>query len=302
MQGRNVILVAVAVVLGLLAVVIANAWFTGVEKQQAKVAQQQQMARIVVATQDIPFGQPLTVQNLSLANWPRDSVPQGAFTSIDDARKDGRVALRPIVVGEPVLLSKVSGRATLSANVPVGMVAYSIPIGDVSGVAGFVRPGDMVDVLLTRQIPGDGASGSDKMTDVVLSAVPVLAIDTVADDTKTEPAVGKTATLQVDRLGAQKLALSTQLGTLTLALRNATDQGVAQASTVIPPQLTTRNLYIRSRGTGAAPAASLAASIPAAMPGSMFAAAAAFKPKPSGPTMTVVRGSTSSEYEVQRGH
>lgn len=301
MQGRNVILVAVAIVLGLFAVIVANAWFSGVEQKQAQVAQQQEMARIVVATQDIPFGQPLSVQNLSLAAWPKGSVPQGAFTSLEEAMKDGRVALRPIVVGEPVLLSKVSGRATLSANVPVGMLAYSIPISDVAGVSGFVRPGDMVDVLLTRQIPGDGASGSDKMTDVVLSAVPVLAIDTVADDTKTEPAVGKTATLQVDRLGAQKLALSTQLGTLTLALRNATDQGAAPARTVVPTQLTTRNLFIRSRGTGTAPSV-VAASVPAAMPGSMFAAAAAFKPKPSGPTMTIVRGSTSSEYEVQRGH
>jgi len=297
MQGRNWILVGIAVILGLAAVLVANAWFSGVEQRQAQVAEQQQMARIVVANQPIAFGNALSVQNVKLVNWPQTSVPVGAFNSIDEALKGGSVALRPIVVGEPVLASKLSGRATLSANLPVGFVAYAIPISEVAGVAGFVRPGDIVDVLLTRQIPGDNAGAQDKMNDVVLTAIPVLAIDTVADDTQTEAKPGKTATLQVDRLGAQKLALSSQLGSLSLALRNAADQTLATNQTVLPPQLSGRNIAIRKPGNAAPPMAPLSFVGLGAAPVGPVAA-----PRPMGPTMTVVRGSQSSEYEVPRGH
>src|SRR5690606_23696349 len=153
-----------------------------------------------------------------------------------------------IVVGEPVLASKVSGtggRAVLSANLPTGKVAFTIPINAVSGVGGFVRPGDIVDVLLTRPIPGDGNSGNDKLTDVILKAIPVLGIDLVADERNTQPVEGSTATLEVDTLGAQKLALSIQLGSLSLALRNVADQADGPNATVVPRNLTVSNYYLR---------------------------------------------------------
>jgi pilus assembly protein CpaB len=301
MPGRNVILIGVAVIIGLIAVFLANTYFSGVETRQAQVAKEQKLARIVVASQDLAFGTPLSTQNLRLVNYPANAVPVGAFTSLEAATQNGRVALRPIVVNEPVLASKVSGangRATLSANLPVGKLAYAIPVNDVSSVGGFVRPGDVVDVLLTRQIPGDGASGNDKMTDVVMEAIPVLGIDQVSDENATKPAPGRTATLQVDTIGAQKLALASQLGTLSLALRNVADPTVGPAGTVIPRHLSATNYYLGGRRTGA----------PAARP--MLAAAniiqrplmPAGPPRPKGPSMTVVRGSVSSDYEVLRGH
>ncbi|MFA7588017.1 MAG: Flp pilus assembly protein CpaB [Novosphingobium sp.] len=308
MQGRNWILAGAAVFVGLLAVFIANTWFSSVEKRQEDVVQQQKLSRIVVAMQDMAFGTPLSGQNLKLAAWPAASVPAGAFTSLDEAMKGGRVALRPIVAGEPVLASKVSGpdgRASISANLPAGKLAFAIPINDVSGVGGFVRPGDMVDVLLTRRIPGDGATDQDKMTDVVLEAVPVIGIDQVADEKKTDPAIGKTATLEVDTVGAQKLALARELGVLSLALRNVQDALTGRRPTVVPRQLSANPYYIPQRRTGgaatSAPAsrAALAAVMPG-LPGVLPAASAPARPK--GPTMTVVRGSDSSVYEVQRGH
>lgn len=299
MQGRNLILLAVALVIGLIAVFLANTYFSGVEEQQQRVAEQQKLARIVVAGQDISFGTPLNSQNLRVANFPANSVPVGAFTSLEAATKGGRVALRPIVVGEPVLASKVSGadgRAVLSANLPVGKLAFSIPVNAVSGVGGFVRPGDIVDVLLTRPIPGDGTGGNDKMTDVILEAVPVLGIDLVADEKNTTPSVAKTATLEVDTLGAQKLALSIQLGTLSLALRNVADQAGVPASTVIPRHLTVSNYYVRGSGGGSTPARAAAATIARPRLPAVVA-----PPKRIGPTMTVYRGSQPSEYEVKRG-
>ena len=297
MNTRNVIIAVVAVFLGLIAVYIGNIYFSGVEEQSTVTAEQQKLSRIVVASQDLSFGSTISPQNVRLVNWPANSVPKGAFTSIGDATKN-RVALRPIVVGEPILTSKVSGtdgRATLSANIPEGMLAFTVPINAESGVGGYVRPGDIVDVLLTRQIPGDGATNSDKMTDVVLQAVPVLGIDQISDDNQTEPAVGKTATLQVTTIEAQKLALATRVGSLDLALRNVVDQNPGGSRTVIPRDLSRSRYYIaerNSRGSSPARAASSA----------MLGAGAGVSRRHSGPTMTVVRGVTPTQYEVRRGY
>ncbi|GFM29432.1 Flp pilus assembly protein CpaB [Novosphingobium sp. PY1] len=296
MQGRNIILIGIAVVLGLIAVLLANSYFSGVEQRQAKIAREQNLSQIVVATKELPFGTVLNDQNVRLANWPSNSIPEGAFTSIADAAGKGNATLRSIVAGEPVLASKLSSRPTLSANLPAGQYAVAVPISAVAAAGGFIRPGDTVDVLLTRKIPGDGAAADDKMTDVVLSTVPVLAIDVDASEKSTEPkAESKTATLQVDTLGAQKLALAQQLGVLSLALRNATDQTVTAASTVLPNQLTARKLYIASRESRApsAPAAPISRSV-------MSPATSA--PRRSGPMMTIFRGSEPSQYEVQRGY
>ena len=300
MQGRNLILLIGALVLGLIAVFLANSYFSGVEQKQERIAEEQKLSRIVVASQDLNFGIPLTDQNLRLANWPANSVPAGAFTSVAAAMRGNRVALRPIVVGEPVLSSKVSGadgRATLSANLPVGKLAFAIPINDTSGVGGFIRPGDLVDVLLTRAIPGAGTSGNDKMTDVVLEAVPVLGIDQVADEKATKPATAKTATLEVDTFGAQKLALSIQLGVLSVALRNVADQVTGPRATVVPRHLTTSNYAVRAPASGPPPAR-LAGAVAGAMlrPTGLLAPA-----RPRGPMMTIVRGSQPTDYEVLHG-
>jgi pilus assembly protein CpaB len=297
MQARNWILLVLAGFIALLAVMFANSYFSSVEKRQQTIAEEQKLSRIVVASQDLAFGMPLGVQNLRLANWPAKSVPEGAFTSIAAATKDNRVALRPIVVGEPVLASKVSGtdgRATLSANLPFGKLAFAVSVNEVTGVGGFVRPGDRVDVLLTRIVPGAESGSSDRMTDVVLEAVPVLGIDQVQDESQTKPATAKTATLEVDTVGAQKLALAAQMGQLTLALRNVADNGGGIHTTVLPRQLTTKNFYFSAHR----PAPQYAPAMP---PARLPSVASTLLPRFKGPTMVVYRGIQPSEYEVLHG-
>src|SRR3546814_13451036 len=81
------------------------------------------------------FGTALGSTNLRLANWPANSVPQGAFVSVEEAMRGGRVALRPIAVGEPILAGKVSGeggRATLASIIPEELRAVSIPVNPVT--------------------------------------------------------------------------------------------------------------------------------------------------------------------------
>lgn len=303
MRSRNLIVLAAAILIGFVAVLIANGVFSGVQQRQTKATEESRLVKIVVAAQDVAFGTPLSAQNVRLAAWPARSVPAGAFTTLEDATR-ARVALRPIVAGEPVLASKVSGengRATLSANLPAGQLAFAVPIDAVAGAGGFVRPGDVVDVLVTRQIPGDGSSQSDKMTDVILESIPVLAVDQVSDPNSTDPALGKTATLQVDSFGAQKLALSQQLGVISLALRKVGDANTGSRATVTGRDITASRLYIGERRQ---PAAARPLPMLANASGS-YPAAIAAKPAAktfSGPSVTVVRGTKTSEVGVINGY
>ncbi len=299
MQRRNLIILGIAVLFGLIAVLLANSYFSGYEQRAEKVAKEQQLVRIVVASQELAFGTALTTENLRLQNWPSNSVPQGAFRTLEDALRDGRVSLRPIVIGEPVLASRVSGkdgRASIAYNLPEGMRAISIPVSAVAGVSGFAQPGDVVDVLLTRQIPGDGANGDDKMTDVIMENVQVLAVDQAADDKKNVPKVGKTAVLMVDLFGAQKLALAREVGSLSLALRNVENQLVGGTQTVSTRDLNSNGLYIAARPQ--------MAQAPMYMPPPQNYAPpprqAASPPRPSGPSMVIVRGTQDTTYEVNR--
>lgn len=298
MGGRNFIFLLIAIGVGAVAVLLANSYFSGMEQRQERIAQEQKLARIVVATQPLEFGAALTAQNLRLQNFPENSVPQGAFRSVEDATKGGRVALRPIVPGEPVLADKVSGsggRAVLAANLPEGMRAASISVSAVTGVSGFVRPGDIVDVILTRRIPG-GTDAQDMMNDVILEKIKVLAVDQVASEQATDPAVGKTAVLEVDLLGAQKLALAERIGQLSLALRNVESQDPEALTTVTARDLGTMGAYsaARPRRAQTAPMRSPPLLVyrdeePASKPA-----------RQHGPTMTVYRGVEPTEETV--GH
>jgi pilus assembly protein CpaB len=308
MGGRNLLFVGLAVALGLIAVILANSYFRGVETRQQRVAQEQRLARIVVATRPLEFGEPLTNENLRLANFPASSVPDGAFRSVEDATRGGRVALRPIVVNEPVLSDKVSGadgRAVLASNLAPGMRAVSIPVNAVAGVSGFIRPGDVVDILLTRSIPGSEGN-ENMMTDVILDRVKVLAIDQNPNEKDTKPKVGKTAVVEVDLYQAQKLVLAQKLGALSLALRN-----VAQPEQVAMTTVTARDLGgagVRyagvSRPRAVQPAGMFAPRVPTfpavAPPPASGPASPAVRPKPAGPTMTIYRGVESTEESVGR--
>lgn len=179
------------------------------------------MTTIVVATRDLAYGEDLAPNALREAPWPKAYVPAGAFETLDDifsAAEDPSV-LRAIVANEPVLATKVAGfgdAETLSRRIDLDKRAFTIRINDVSGVAGFLFPGDRVDVMLTRQI---GADETNLATDIILQNIIILGIDQETTDTRNMPAVARTATVEVDPEQSQKLALAQQIGTLSLALR-----------------------------------------------------------------------------------
>ncbi|WP_245420484.1 MULTISPECIES: Flp pilus assembly protein CpaB [unclassified Mesorhizobium] len=234
-------MIILACVFGVLAVVFANMWLAN---QRSALAQSNGAPRdtIVVAAVPLKFGDTLTADKLREIPWPSGAIPAGAFKTTKDALAGAgtRQALQSISTNEPVLTSKVTGagqRATLSAVLGEGMKAVSIRVNDVLGVAGFVFPGDRVDILLTRQSHGD--DGTDKsFVDVLLQSVKVLAIDQVADESKENPTVVKAVTVEVSTKDAQKLTLAAGTGQLSLALRQAAASQGEQTQRVTLSDLT----------------------------------------------------------------
>ena len=224
MRTSTIVMIAFAVLFGLLAVFVAQSWLNSQAEQRMRSLEANKKpvstSTIVVAAKPLRFGNELTASQLREAPWPEASLPNGSFAKIADVLAGGkRVALTAIEPNEPVLSSKITGpgqRATLSAMLRDGLKAATVRVNDIDGVGGFVLPGDHVDVALTRQVDKANAS-----TEVVLQNVRVLAIDQIADERLDKPSVVKAVTLEVDVVGAQKLSLAASVGRLSLMLRKA---------------------------------------------------------------------------------
>lgn len=188
-------------------------------------------APIVVAAVNIPRGRMVTEDDLQVRQWPKDLLPDGAVTTLEEAVQ--RAAITPLVVEEPVLNAKLAtkdaGRG-LAALIPKGMRAYTIQATKVaSNVAGFVLPGNRVDVLLNlRGRPDDETGGGSTTT--LLQSVEILAVDQQLDapaENKSDPNDLRSVTLLVTADQAAKLDLGQNLGQLTLSLRNPEDKAEA---------------------------------------------------------------------------
>jgi len=217
-------MIGFAVLFGLLAVFLAQTWLNNQEAARMKSIEANRKAppperTIVVAARPLRFGDQLTASALRELPWPQDALPAGAFNMIADLTATKRAVLLPMETNEAVLASKITGpgqRATLSAVLDPGMTAVTVRVNDVEGVAGFVLPGDHVDVALTRQGEKNTAA-----TDVVIEDAQVLAIDQLADAKTDKPSVVKAVTLEVKVTDGEKIALASTVGTLSLLLRKA---------------------------------------------------------------------------------
>lgn len=277
MRRLGLIVLAIAIVLG------GIATFGVLNLQNARTAANH-ATQVVVADRAIALGQTLTPDMLRLQAWPAGAVPPGAFSRIQELTGENRVALRAIEPNEPVLASRVSGaggRATLSATIAEGHRAVAIRVNDVVGVAGFVLPGDFVDVLLTRE-EGQGFNNAAMRTDLLIQGVRVLAIDQTASENRNDPQVARAVTIEVTPEDGQKVALAGQIGTLTLALRRADEIGQTNNA----PATTIRIQDLRAE----AERASLTNAPRASRPRAPRA--------PSGPSIEIIRGFTTNRAPV----
>jgi pilus assembly protein CpaB len=215
---RALIVMAVAILFGLGAVVLASRWLLS---QPGSAS-----GRIVVAAADISLGQRLAPEMFKLAEWPADSVPKGAF--VDPQKLSGRVLKSNLLMGEPVSEAKLAPNGTLgglSALISEGKRAITVRVNDVIGVAGFALPGNYVDIIVsTQRDPQPGAEAREQsISKIVLERILVLAVAQEVSRDETKPKVVNAVTLEVTPEQAEALDLARSVGTLSLALRNQID-------------------------------------------------------------------------------
>jgi pilus assembly protein CpaB len=216
---RALVVMAVAILFGLTAVVLASRWLLLQPSGNA--------GRIVVAAVDINLGQRLAPDMLKLVEWPAESVPRGAFT--DPQKLAGRVVKSALLLGEPVSETRLAPTGTmggLSAVIAEGKRAITVRVNDVVGVAGFALPGNYVDIIVSMQKdapPGNNAVREQNISKIVLERILVLAVAQEVSRDETRPKVVNAVTLEVTPEQAEKLDLARSVGTLSLALRNQVD-------------------------------------------------------------------------------
>jgi pilus assembly protein CpaB len=184
---------------------------------------------VVVAAVPVNRFTPLTSDMLTTRDFPKDLVPPGSITRMEDALD--RVTLNQLVKDEPLLNAMLAARGSgrgMAPGIAPGMRAFTIQTPNVaSGVAGFILPGNKVDVLLNIN---EGGAGT--LTTTLLQSVEILAVDQRVEapaDNKVDPNQLRSVTLLVTPEQALKLDLGQNRGTLHLSLRNPTDTATVQA-------------------------------------------------------------------------
>jgi pilus assembly protein CpaB len=210
-RSGSTLALAIALVVGGIAAYVVRIWLSPAAASPGT---------IVVAAAPLGFGMPLTVDNLIEIPWDSTTLPEGAFATKRALLKDGRRdVLRPIGRREPVLSAKITapGRpGTLAALIDEGKRAVTVRVDDVRGVAGFVSPGDRVDVVLIRS-----DTRNESYSDIILQRAMVLAVDQVAGERVDRPTIARAVTLEATPEEAQKILLAANVGKISLILRES---------------------------------------------------------------------------------
>lgn len=239
MTARTVLIGVFALVFGASAAVGVYVFGTA-----APAAISPETVSVVVAAVDINRGQMLTAELLASRDWPKEMVPEGAIVRAEEILE--RTVAIPLLKGDVLVDGKLAAKGTgrgMAAIIPAGMRAVTIQTPNVAtGVAGFILPGNKVDILLTMTNQGaeDQTGGGSTIT--LLQNVEILAVDQqtdVPDANKMDPKELRSVTLMVTPLEAAKLDLGQNKGTLRLTLRNPTDKSI---DFVDPVTLTGLNL------------------------------------------------------------
>lgn len=229
-QNRMLIGLGVSVIVALLLATYVSRRFKEASAPKSLVTQQ-----IVVAAVPLQVGARLDSRNLRLMPWPAGESVAGKFTHIEDC--ENRAVLMPVAENELILESKLAPKeagAGLSATIPEGMRALSVSVNEVIGVAGFVIPGTMVDVLVTGRLAGANHGGDDNITRTILENVRVLAAgQKIEVDREGKPQTVPVITLLVSPDDAGKLAMASTEGKIQLALRNTIDSKKVQPPAVL---------------------------------------------------------------------
>ena len=206
-------------------------------RAQAALAQVVPTKTVWVADKPLKYGQPLTREDVRAVKWPENAIPEGSFVEeialFPENTKEQRIVLRNIEKDEAIMAVKVTEPGEdsgLTSRLARGMRAFTIKVDVSSGVSGFLRPGDRVDVYWTGRVNVGNQSSNGDVTKLIESGVQLIAIDQSADALVMEEAsIAKTVTVAVKPQQVAALAQAQSTGKLSLALVGTNDDTVAEA-------------------------------------------------------------------------
>lgn len=228
MNTRFFLMLLVGLVFATIAALVANTWI-----KNKLAGQQQAEYPVVVAASDIPFGIKVDDFHVKIINWPNKDVPDGSFGKTEDVI--GKIVKNAFYTGEVITEKRISqhlGGSTLSALIAEKFRAVTVRVDDVVGVAGFVLPGNYVDVLATRRA---GLASGRTETRTILENIKVLAVDQEASPDKEKPAVVRAVTMELTPKQAEKVVDAMKEGTIQLTLRNPLDASLSEKKEIIAP-------------------------------------------------------------------
>lgn len=235
MDVKKVALLIGALVIAVVTAVMAKNMFTGAGAETAAAAPAVPLGpKVLVARKALPVGTLIDAESLAYQAWPQELV-QGAYYTegaldSDPAKMIGTVVRNPITAGQPITKGSLVGpndRGFLAAALGPGMRAVTVPVSATSGVAGFIFPGDRVDMVLTQTVAGGGEGEALKVSETIVRNLRVLATDQRIDsknaEGKTEVKTFASVTFEATPRIAEKIAVAQSLGSLSLALRSIAD-------------------------------------------------------------------------------
>ncbi|MEP6869400.1 MAG: Flp pilus assembly protein CpaB, partial [Novosphingobium sp.] len=237
MDKKKLLLLMGALVVAIGTALAARALFSGSATPQAQAVQAvPQGPKVLVAQRVLPVGTIITADSIAFQAWPKDMVQDAYFLDgeADMTKLLGTVVRFPISAGQPVTqgqLVKPGDRGFLAAALGPGMRAITVPVSAKTGVAGFIFPGDHVDLMLTQTVRGAGGGGGEeqslKAAETILRNLRVLATDQKTSsevvDGKTVVVQSQNVTLEVTPRIAEKVSVAQTIGTLALSLRSIAD-------------------------------------------------------------------------------
>ncbi len=234
MDAKKIVLLVVALIIAGGTAFMAKSMFSQAAAPQVQAAAAPQKAdgpEVLVATRALPIGTIIEQDSFRYQPWPSELMENAYYLKGDDDKASlvGTVVRSPITAGQPITkgaLVKPGDRGFLAAALGPGMRAVTVPVSDKTGVAGFVFPGDRVDLMLTQSVSGD-VGPALRASETFIRNIRVLAIDqsTVSEDDEgnKQARIRATVTLEATPRIAEKIAVAQTIGQLSLSLRSIAD-------------------------------------------------------------------------------
>lgn len=331
MDAKKIVLLAGALIIAVTTALLARNMLNSSSAPVVNAAAmpvQADLPNVLVATKALPVGTIIDAESFRFQPWPKDLVEQAYFLrgQADPAKLAGSVVRSAITAGQPLTqgaLVKPGERGFLAAALGAGMRAVTVPVSAQTSVAGFVFPGDRIDLVLTQSVAGGGDGDPLKVSETILRNLRVLATDQRMDamgaDGKPEVRTFSNVTIEVTPKIAEKIAVAQTIGSLSMSLRSIADTvsdldaAIAGSDVDLPDGANPKGeksiiASMASRpvdrgstySTGADVSRYQRSSVPAKADGAAAPGVAGATPSPaaSGPVIRVARGTNVTEVPV----